>query len=394
MKKKFSPKEKTQYKFLLNVLGSLFSNIPLENNNQIDFRDLYFTSAKSRVANMVSYALEKSKINVPKEIMNMFIRCRKFMLMKDASQFSVTKKLISEFEKQGIDNLLVKGQFIKDTYPQPDFRVTNDVDVHIKSKDIEKARTILSSLDYRIIESTDDLIVAVQDPFVQFEIHCDNGNFRNSTFTENLFSNAKLINNTNHTYKFIDEYHYIYIVEHFAKHYRDLGGMGVRMIIDVYFLNKYLKNNNADYDFINEKLNENNLTKFHNMLLEKADLYFNKRIKDFDDVDVYILSNMTFGTEENRILNERRKYNEEYNNSTEENYIKSRIFPPYKRMVEEYPSLKNKKLLLPLYWLHRDFKILTSKNLKQYQENLSEYKKYDNKEEIDFLDNVMKKSGF
>lgn len=394
MKKEFSPKEKTQYKFLLNVLGFLFSNIPLENNNQIDFRDLYFTSAKSRVANMVSYALEKSKINVPKEIMNMFVRCRKFMLMKDASQFSTTKKLIAEFEKQGIDNLLVKGQFIKDTYPQSDFRVTNDVDVHIKSKDIEKARTILSSLDYRIIESTDDLIVAVQDPFVQFEIHCDNGNFRNSTFTENLFSNAKLINNTNHTYKFPDEYHYIYIVEHFAKHYRDLGGMGVRMIIDVYFLNKYLKNNNADYDFINEKLNENNLTKFHNMLLEKADLYFNKEIKDFDDVDVYILSNMTFGTEENRILNERRKYNEEYNNSTEENYIKSRIFPPYKRMVEEYPSLKNKKLLLPLYWLHRDFKILTSKNLKQYQENLSEYKKYDNKEEIDFLDNVMKKSGF
>ena len=394
MKKEFSPKEKTQYKFLLNVLGSLFSNIPLENNNQIDFRDLYFTSAKSRVANMVSYALEKSKINVPKEIMNMFVRCRKFMLMKDASQFSATIKLISEFENQEIDNLLVKGQFIKDTYPQPDFRVTNDVDVHIKSNDIEKARTILSSLDYRIIESTDDLIVAVQDPFVQFEIHCDNGNFRNSTFTENLFSNANLVDNTNHTYKFTDEYHYIYIVEHFAKHYRDLGGMGVRMIIDVYFLNKYLKNNNADYDFINEKLKENNLTKFHNMLLEKADLYFNKGIKDFDDVDVYILSNMTFGTQENRILNERRKYNEEYNNSTEENYIKSRIFPPYKRMVEEYPGLKNKKLLLPLYWLHRDFKILTSKNLKQYQENLSEYKKYDNKEEIDFLDNVMKKSGF
>lgn len=77
-------------------------------------------------------------------------------------------------------------------------------------------------------------------------------------------------------------------------HYRDLGGMGVRMIIDVYFLNKYLKNNNADYDFINVKLKENNLTKFHNMLLEKADLYFNREIKDFDDVDVYILSNMTF----------------------------------------------------------------------------------------------------
>lgn len=394
MKKEFSPKEKTQYKFLLNVLGFLFSNIPLENNDEIDFRDLYFTSAKSRVANMVSYALEKSKINVPKEIMDMFIRCRKFMLMKDVSQFSATKKLIAEFEKQGIDNLLVKGQFVKDTYPQPDFRVTNDVDIHIKSDDIEKARTILSNLDYRITESTEDLIVAVQDPFVQFEIHCDNGNFRNSTFTENLFSNAKLINNTNHAYKFTDEYHYIYIVEHFAKHYRDLGGMGVRMIIDVYFLNKYLKNNNADYDFINEKLQENNLTKFHQMLLEKADLYFKKGIKDFDDVDVYILSNMTFGTEENRILNERRKYNEEYNNSTEENYIKSRIFPPYKRMVEEYPSLKNKKLLLPLYWLHRDFKILTSKNLKQYQENMSTYKKYDNKEEIDFLDNVMKKSGF
>ncbi len=236
MKKEFSPKEKTLYKFLLNVLGSLFSNIPLENNNEIDFRDLYFTSAKSRVANMVSYALEKSKINVPKEIMDMFIRCRTSRLKQAAAQFSATKKLISEFENQGIDNLLVKGQFIKDTYPQSDYRVMNDVDVHINSEDIEKARTILSSLDYRIIESTDDLIVAVQDPFVQFEIHCDNGNFRNSTFTEKLFSNANLVDNTNHTYKFTDEYHYIYIVEHFAKHYRDLGGMGVRMIIDAYFL--------------------------------------------------------------------------------------------------------------------------------------------------------------
>ena len=57
MKKEFSQKEKTQYKFLLNVLGFLFSNIPLENNDEIDFRELYFNSAKSRVANMVSYAL-------------------------------------------------------------------------------------------------------------------------------------------------------------------------------------------------------------------------------------------------------------------------------------------------------------------------------------------------
>lgn len=394
MKKEFSPKEKTQYKFLLDLLGSFFNNIPLKNNSQIDFDELYYSTGKSRVANIVSYALEKYKVNVPKEIMDKFIRCRKFMLMKDASQFAETKKLLAEFENQGIDNLLVKGQFIKDTYPQPDFRVMNDVDIHIKSDDIVKARDILSNLDYRIIEQTDDLIVAIQEPFVQFEIHGDNGNFRDTTFSSNLFKNASLVENTNHTYSFSNEYHYVYIVEHLAKHYRDLGGMGVRMIIDIYFLNKYLKNNGADFDFINEKLKESNLLNFHKMLLNKSEVYFSSGIKDFDDIDVYILSNMTFGTDEIMVYNERRKYNEMYNNSQEENYIKSRIFPPYKRMIEEYPSLKNKKPLLPLYWLHRDFKILTSKNLKQYSKNMSEYKKYSDKDEIDFLINVMKKSGF
>lgn len=393
MKKEFSNFEKTQYKFLLNLLSSLICRSEFnENVVDFDFQQLYNITTKNKVANIVSYAFDICNVSVQKEVKEKFLRCRKFFLMKDASQYSATQKLIDEFESKGIDNLLVKGQFIKDTYPQPDYRVMNDIDIHIKNEDINIARDILVTQGYTIQHFSEDLIVAIQEPFVQFEIHCDNGNFLDTLFTDGLFCVADLVDNKKHTYKLSDEYHYIYIVEHFAKHYRDLGGMGLKMLLDIYFLNKAFQQGNIDRKFIEKKLRENKLSKFHSMLINKSTMYFEKAEINFDDIDIYILSNMTFGTKENYIYNGRRYYNKKYENQSDK-YLLSRLFPPYKRMVSEYTGLENKKFLLPFYWLHRCFKIIISKNVKSYTKNISDYKKYNNREDIEYLNNVMKKSG-
>lgn len=397
MKKEFTQQEKREYNFILKILSKLFESSTCDISDfEINYSEIFKITALHGIANMVSYALESLDLNVPKNDLDSFVKYRKFMLMKDASQFAATQRLIDAFEKQGIDNLLVKGQFIKDAYKQPDFRVMNDVDIHIRRRDITRIKNLVLSMDYQVMEETDDLLVVVQQPFVQIELHGDNGEFRDTTMGNNLFDVARLKEGKSHTYEFSVNDHFVYIIEHYAKHFRDLGGMGIRMVADVFNLHKHLYNS-LDEKYIEEKLKSSGTFKFYKMLLSKCKQYFESGNTDiiFDDVDVFIMSSLLFGREEvlyyNRQLDYQRKY---FNNSDKENYIIRRIFPPRKRLIEECPLLKKTGVILPLVWVHRNIKLLFGKDKKNYKRNLKNYKKYSDKSQLEYLLDVMKKAGF
>ncbi|MGN1131967.1 MAG: nucleotidyltransferase family protein, partial [Ruminococcus sp.] len=397
LKQEFTQQEKREYNFILKLLSRLFESTPCNlSDADIDYNRIFKITALHSIANMVSYALESSHLDVPKDNLDSFIKYRKFMLMKDASQFAATKKLIEAFEEQGIDNLLVKGQFIKDSYKQPDYRVMNDVDIHIRKSDFKRIKEIVTSMDYEVIEEKENLLIVVQQPFVQIELHGDNGEFRDTQMGENLFDIAMLKKGKSHTYQFSVNDHFVYIIEHYAKHFRDLGGMGIRMIADVYNLHNHY-NNSLNEKYIQNKLTASGTYNFYKMLLNKCRQYFESGDKTitFDSVDVFIFSSMTFGREEvlyyNRQLDYQRKY---MNNSDKENYILRRIFPPRKKLIEEYPSLKKTGATLPLVWVHRNIKLLFGKDKKNYKKNLELYKKYNDKSQLEYLLYVMKKAGF
>ena len=397
MKQEFTQLEKREYNFILKILSKLFESSTCDISDlEINYSEIFKITALHGIANMVSYALESLDLNVPKDDLDSFVKYRKFMLMKDASQFAATQRLIDAFEKQGIDNLLVKGQFIKDAYKQPDFRAMSDVDIHIKKTDIKRIKSLVLSMDYQVLEETDDLLVIVQQPFVQIELHGDNGDFRDTTMGDNLFDVARLKEGKSHTYEFSVNDHFVYIIEHYAKHFRDLGGMGIRMVADVYNLHKHLYNS-LEEKYIEEKLKSSGTFKFYKMLLSKCKQYFESGNTDiiFDDVDVFIMSSLLFGREEvlyyNRQLDYQRKY---LNNSDKGNYIIRRIFPPRKRLIEEYPSLKKTGVTLPLVWVHRNIKLLFGKDKENYKRNLKNYKKYSDKSQLEYLLDVMKKAGF
>lgn len=397
MKQEFTQQEKREYNFILKILSKLFESSTCDISDfEINYSEIFKITALHGIANMVSYALESLDLNVPKNDLDSFVKYRKFMLMKDASQFAATQRLIDAFEKQGIDNLLVKGQFIKDAYKQPDFRVMNDVDIHIRRRDITRIKSLVLSMDYQVLEETEDLLVIVQQPFVQIELHGDNGEFRDTTMGDDLFNVARLKEGKSHTYEFSVNDHFVYIIEHYAKHFRDLGGMGIRMVADVYNLHKHLYNS-LDEKYIEEKLKSSGTFKFYKMLLSKCKQYFESDDADisFDDVDVFIMSSLLFGREEvlyyNRQLDYQRKY---LNNSEKENYIIRRIFPPRKRLIEEYPSLKKTGVILPFIWVHRNIKLLFGKDKENYKRNLKNYKKYSDNTQLEYLLDVMKNAGF
>ncbi len=401
MKKEFSLKEKNEYIFILNLLSFLFEKkekVVVPEN--INFKTVYRIAAENCISNMLSYAVSKLQVDIPSDMMKGLVYKQKFMLMKDASQFAATERLINAFEKNGIDNLLVKGQFIKDCYSQPDYRFMSDVDIHIHTNDLPKIKKIVADLDFKISVETENLMIIYQEPFVEVELHGDNGMYDDTVFGENLFFSAVLKEGKNYTYEFSPENHYVYIVEHFAKHFRDLGGMGIRMMTDMYMLHRMYQDK-INTEYVYKKLRASGTFKFHRMLLSKCIKYFEQGMNkdNFDIVDIFILTSGVFGTSEVLTYNKRIKYEKKYfdgkeNDSSNEKYILRRLFPPAKRMAEDYPSVNQTKLVLPFVWAHRGLKIAFSKDRKKYAENIARYKKYNKNSEIQYLKEAMKKAGF
>jgi hypothetical protein len=393
LKKQLTKKEKDEYIFILSLITySLGNKESVSLPQDVDFKSILKIAEENYITNILSYALSKAGIALPEDIKNAFIYRQKYMLMKDAHQFASTKKFVQALENAGVDNLVVKGEFIKNTYPQPDYRVTADVDIHIKEKDFSLIKEVAKSLDFKIGIENENLLIVYQEPFSDFEVHRDNGEFKDTVF-DDLFKYAVLSKNTNHTYKLKLDDHFIYVIEHYAKHYRDVSGMGIRMVLDVYCLYNCYKDK-LNFKYINKCFKKSGIYEFYKMLIKKGEKYFVQGEPDFDIVDIFILTNGIMGTEEIYAYNGKRNFQNNYGGGNSNNYILRRIFPPAKRMAEEYPVIKKNKLLLPALWIHRCGKILFGSNRKQYFDNVQLYKKYGDDKELSYFLEVMRASGF
>lgn len=392
MKKELTSKEKREYIFVIQLVSYVFGNrtnvkIPTD----VDWKSVYTFSQKNKITNIVSYALESLGVDLPVEVKKVFTSDRKFLLMKDASQFAATQKVLSAFEKSGIDHLLVKGQFIKDTYPQPDYRVTTDVDIHINIEKLSKAKEITESLGFRTVVDGKKELIVNQPPFVEIEIHGDNGNFTDTVFSDDILKNAGLKVGSEHTYEFSINDHYVYIVEHFAKHYRDSSGMGIRMVMDMYCLYNALKEK-LDFNYLTDQLKKSGTYKFNHMLIEKGKKYFESDFTDFDAVDIFILSNGFMGNREVLTYNMQRNFEKE--NGKTNNFFFNRLFPPKNDMADEYPVLNKAGILLPVTWMCRWGKLAFGKDRKIHYNSIKVYNTYNDNAEFEYLKRIMRESGF
>lgn len=392
MKKVLTEQEKNEYIFMIRLISHSLGNTPPPTvPENMDWKSFFAVTQLNNVSNIISYSADTIGIAMPEDAKRVFTAERKFSLMKDASQFAATQKLISALEQGGVDNLLVKGQFIKDTYPQPDYRTTCDVDIHLRQSELKQAEGIANSLGFKTIFSSEVLSIVRQEPFVEFELHADNGEFADTVFSEDLFASAVLKNGTAHCYEFPLEQHYIYIVEHYAKHYRDLSGMGLRMIMDMYCLHNCYKDK-LDIKYVNNCLKRSGIDRFHSMLIQKGEKYFfDSFTGQLDSVDIFILTNGVMGNREVYTYNLKRRSD---TNDGEGAYFLRKIFPKPKLMKQYYPVLKKYPALLPVMWTYRWGDILFGNSGKIHRENIKYLKQYSNSAEQEYLIEIMRSSGF
>ena len=280
-------------------------------------------------------------------------------------------EIAQRFAEEGIENIPLKGIYIKDLYPSKYMRQMGDIDILIHEGEYrEKIRPIMLSMGYTEgTESDHELHWYKDNQLIEFHKRII------PSYNKDFY---KVIGDG---WDWVQENQYAYIFTHFAKHYRDKG-IGISHLVDL----EILRGQATD-----SKLKELHLDKFYENVQRTLDCWF--RDKEYDEITERItdtiFSSGEFGTKETSAKSQNlKKINEVGGNAKKARFkdFFNKIFPPYKVMKIRYTYLEKLPILLPFMWVwriivapfrgnvkkvYKDNKAITRDNYYNYKEELN-----------------------
>lgn len=257
---------------------------------------------------------------------------------------------MDKFEENAIEHMPLKGLIIKNLYPSPDFRQSNDIDIYVPDKytyDVQKIMDACGCTHESVGFGMHDSYT--QGKLVEIEIH---RSLMAPEFPElnkvcdEILANRKLSDGYKYRYELSTEDCYLYIVLHAVKHLKH-SSIGIRAFLDMKI---YLDRYDADMDhaYIDKMLEKAKIKDAEKNMRLLAEHWFgtrrsaDKKILAFADL---VGTNGSYGTAE--------QYQEW--SKTQNKFVKflKDFFWPYKYMVRRFRILKKYPFLLPIYWIYR-----------------------------------------
>ena len=284
------------------------------------------------------------------------------------------KELYKYLNENDISFLPLKGIIIKDYYPDPYIREFADNDILYDVNKDTLVKDYFVKRGYEIEEfrrSNHD--VYMKKPFYNFEMH--RALFGLSVDKKEAdyfvdYLNKGLVKDHKELY-LKDEDFYLYFTAHSYKHYHN-SGCGFRPLIDYYL---YLKNKELDFNYINQELEKIGLVDFSNLMRTLPFKLFDQQplTEEEEDIVLFIASSGTYGTLEHNVakgIKEKGRFK----------YYMSRVFPSLAFYKAVYPWAYKCRILIPIAWLCRLFRILF-KNPKKARNELKMIRTYKEEEE-------------
>ena len=358
----------TTEKFLVQCLKCALNKERIKQiPNDIDFKGLYKMSVQHSVVVMVYYALEDILPSTPEAFQkNLQIGALRHIKRDEITKYE-QEQVLDLLEENSIDHLPLKGFYIKDLYPTTEMRFSSDTDILVKPASLKQVHKIFANIGY--IKQKED---AHHDVFYNpttktiFEIHKSVfAHDLNKHFTKN-FEKAYLIQGKNHLYSYNENDLYISIIAHYAYHFNQSAGVGLRAVCDIEVMRKAYKGI-LDENYINDFFEKCGLKTFYNEFIKLVDyLFYDMPCDDFTiELADYLftcslLENKKY-SDANTIVKEESK-----EASAKSKAIIRKIFPKKEDIYFLYPWIKKVKILLPLGYILRWFKVIfkTPKRIK------------------------------
>ena len=163
-------------------------------------------------------------------------------------------------------------------------------------------------------------------------------------------------------FHFTPEDFYVFVIAHAYKHY-SRSGTGIRTLADIYIMNQKL-GGTLNWEYVDSELRglgifsyERESRELAQKLFGIAELPTEANLSEAEQqMLAYYLGASTYGTIENRILNQMQKLQPDdgaFTARTKRKYLLSRIFPGREWCKAYAPTVYKYPVLLPFFWVWR-----------------------------------------
>jgi len=308
---------------------------------------VYTLAAKHDLAHLVGQAV--SKLDLPEsEILKKCKQAAMRVFMRYAQQSYEYAHCCKALEDAQIPFIPLKGSILRDLYPEPWLRNSCDIDILVKEEMLDAAGSALvDNLGYTAGNKGDHDITLTAPSGVHLELHYDTIQERYEAGTSRsvlsrVWEDSFCAEGKCFQRSLTDEMFYFYHIAHMAKHFEN-GGCGIRPFLDIWILHNRIDPNNKKRDAL---LKEGGLPAFAQGAEKLSRVWFLGAEPDSLTLQMeqYILFGGTYGN-----LTNRAAYGQVKSGSKAKYLLTQRIFLPYDYLKAEYPILKEKKYLTPIY---------------------------------------------
>lgn len=281
--------------------------------------------------------------------------------------------LFEAFDANGIEYMPVKGCKMKPLYPKPELRAMGDADILIRMDQYDRIVPLLEGMGFREgVESDHELVW--QNDSLYLELHKRLIPSYNQDYYAYFGDGWQLAKQKCGTrYAMTAEDEWIFLLTHFAKHFRD-GGIGCRHVVDLWV---YLRANpHLDEAYVAAELKKLQLLDFCENIRQLIAFWFEDAQPDDKTgfISEYIFASGSWGAMESRALS--RAVRDSSHSLLGFNgkllYLWQTAFPGVQVLEQKYTVLKKAPYLLPAVWLVRPFyKVLFERgSLKRHERNV------------------------
>ncbi|WP_028519886.1 nucleotidyltransferase domain-containing protein [Ruminococcus flavefaciens] len=349
----------TVYKDLIYLLSCSVNGITPDADRikSMDLDKLYELAKKHTVRGAVCIALERAGIKHER-----FHDAYKKAVRKNIYLDMERAKLLSEFEKQEIWYMPLKGSVLKDIYPENGMREMADNDVLYDQEYQEKVRDIMTAQGYSVEHfGKGNHDVYHKPPVLNFELHISLFGEQHAEPLFRYYSDVRKLmkkdEGNSFGYHFSDEDFYVYITAHEWKHYSG-GGTGIRSLLDSYVYITW-KGESVDWKYIEKQLRQLEIADFEQERRQLAIKVFSSaETPELTESEQAMLMNYltagTYGTVEKRVRNKLAK-------QSKPSYILHNMFPSVKYMRESVEFVDKIPALYPVGIVYRWGRIVTKR---------------------------------
>lgn len=281
------------------------------------------------------------------------------ILYHSERQWAVLERLLAAFDEAGIDHMPLKGYHLKPLYPAPELRPMGDADILIRLDQYDAIRPVMRALGFEEGAESDHELVW-HHPDLMVELHkrlIPSYNKDYYGYYGDGWQLARVEQGCRYGMEAEDEL--VYLITHFAKHYRD-GGIGLRHVLDLWVWQRAKPG--LDMVRVERVLARLRLLEFYQNIQRLLRAWFEDGAWDetLELMTHVIFSSGSWGTKSAHLLSAVLR---EAQGSASTGRAKLRrlwrtAFLPLEAMRTKYPVLCKAPVLLPVCWCVRIVRIL------------------------------------